>query len=38
VGETGKVIGVDMTAEVIERARGNKTKMNVQNVEFRLVK
>jgi SAM-dependent methyltransferase len=36
VGETGHVIGVDMTAAMIEKARTNKTKMGVQNVEFRL--
>lgn len=36
VGETGNVIGVDMTAEMIEKARANKAKMGVDNVEFRL--
>jgi arsenite methyltransferase len=36
VGETGKVIGVDMTAEMIEKARANKEKMGAENVEFRL--
>ena len=36
VGETGHVIGVDMTATMIEKARANKTKMGVENVEFRL--
>ena len=36
VGETGKVIGVDMTPEMIERARGSAKRMNIQNVEFRL--
>jgi ubiquinone/menaquinone biosynthesis C-methylase UbiE len=36
VGPTGKVIGVDMTAEMIERARANKTKLGAENVEFRL--
>jgi len=35
VGETGKVIGVDMTPEMIERARSNAQRMNIQNVEFR---
>ena len=35
VGETGKVIGVDMTPEMIERARGSAKRMNIQNVEFR---
>jgi arsenite methyltransferase len=38
VGETGKVIGVDMTQEMIEKARGNAQKLNVSNVEFRLGK
>ncbi len=36
VGETGKVIGVDMTAEMISKARGNAKKMETNNVEFRL--
>jgi len=36
VGETGHVIGVDMTATMVEKARANKTKMGVENVEFRL--
>jgi len=36
VGETGHVIGVDMTATMIEKARANKAKMGVKNVEFRL--
>ena len=36
VGSTGKVIGVDMTAAMIERARANKAKLNAENVEFRL--
>ena len=36
VGETGKVIGVDMTAEMIEKARANKVKVGAENVEFRL--
>src|ERR1051326_7343731 len=35
VGETGKVIGVDMTSEMIERATGSAKRMNIQNVEFR---
>lgn len=38
VGETGKVIGVDMTQEMIEKARDNAQKLNVSNVEFRLGK
>ncbi len=36
VGKTGKVIGVDMTAEMLERARENARKGNFDNVEFRL--
>jgi|TARA_Y100000031_G_C8127205_1_gene341125 ubiquinone/menaquinone biosynthesis C-methylase UbiE len=36
VGETGTVIGVDMTPEMIERARENAAKSAYSNVEFRL--
>lgn len=36
VGVNGKVIGVDMTPEMIEKARGNARKGNYSNVEFRL--
>jgi arsenite methyltransferase len=35
-GETGKVIGIDMTPEMIEKARGNAEKRGFNNVEFRL--
>jgi len=35
VGETGKVIGVDMTPEMLERARSSAQRMNITNVEFR---
>jgi SAM-dependent methyltransferase len=35
VGETGHVIGVDMTPEMIERAQSSAKRMNIQNVEFR---
>ena len=35
VGEAGKVIGVDMTPEMLERARSSAKRMNIQNVEFR---
>lgn len=36
VGETGKVIGVDMTPEMVTRARENAGKTGMDNVEFRL--
>jgi SAM-dependent methyltransferase len=36
VGKTGKVIGVDMTPEMLEKARVNAAKGNYTNVEFRL--
>jgi SAM-dependent methyltransferase len=36
VGKSGKVIGVDMTAEMIDKARENARKGNYENVEFRL--
>ena len=36
VGKTGKVIGVDMTSEMIEKARENARKNSYDNVEFRL--
>ena len=36
VGDTGKVIGVDMTAAMIGKARDNARKGNYTNVEFRL--
>jgi SAM-dependent methyltransferase len=35
-GETGKVIGIDMTEAMIIRARTNAEKLNYHNVEFRL--
>ena len=35
VGETGHVIGVDMTPEMIERARSSAKRLNIQNVDFR---
>jgi SAM-dependent methyltransferase len=35
VGDTGHVIGVDMTPEMLERARSSAKRMNLQNVEFR---
>ena len=35
-GPTGRVIGVDMTASMLARARSNAAKGGFQNVEFRL--
>ena len=35
VGETGHVIGVDMTPEMIERARSSAQRLSIHNVEFR---
>ncbi len=36
VGETGRVIGVDMTPDMISRARENAARGGYANVEFRL--
>lgn len=36
VGESGRVIGVDMTPEMIDTARANALQGNFQNVEFQL--
>src|SRR5210317_2115293 len=38
VGESGQVIGVDMTPEMISKARKNADKTGTKNVEFRLAK
>ncbi len=35
VGPEGRVIGVDMTLEMIERAQANAKRVNAANVEFR---
>jgi len=35
VGATGKVIGVDMTDDMLERARQNAAQLGAANVEFR---
>ncbi|UCG69161.1 MAG: arsenite methyltransferase [Thermoplasmata archaeon] len=36
VGKSGKIIGIDMTPEMIDRARENAKKAGYDNVEFRL--
>jgi arsenite methyltransferase len=36
VGKSGKVIGVDMTPEMLDKARSNAKKGKYANVEFRL--
>jgi 2-polyprenyl-3-methyl-5-hydroxy-6-metoxy-1,4-benzoquinol methylase len=34
VGPTGRVVGIDMTPEMLERARANAAKQGASNVEF----
>lgn len=36
VGESGKVIGIDMTEEMLEKANRNNRKLGYKNVEFKL--
>ena len=36
VGEKGKVIGVDMTPDMLSKARMNAEKLGLKNVDFRL--
>jgi arsenite methyltransferase len=36
VGPGGRVIGVDMTPEMVEKARGNARRAGFENIEFRL--
>jgi SAM-dependent methyltransferase len=36
VGKTGKVIGIDMTEKMIEKARANAKRYDYKNVEFKL--
>jgi arsenite methyltransferase len=36
VGETGQVYGVDMTPDMVTKARANAEKLGYRNVEFRL--
>jgi len=35
-GDTGQIIGIDMTEEMIEKARANAATLKFENVEFRL--
>jgi len=35
IGETGRVIGIDFTEKMIEKARNNAEKLGFNNVEFR---
>jgi arsenite methyltransferase len=36
VGPSGRAIGIDMTPEMIAKARGNSARLEVTNAEFRL--
>ena len=36
VGDSGRVIGVDMTPDMLSKARANAEKIQAKNVEFRL--
>lgn len=36
IGPSGKVIGVDMTREMVQKARANAEKLNIGNVDFRM--
>jgi SAM-dependent methyltransferase len=36
VGDSGRVIGVDMTPQMLEKARANRSRVGASNVEFRL--
>lgn len=36
VGKTGRVVGVDMTPEMVAKARANAAKIGAENVDFRL--
>lgn len=36
VGPTGHVIGVDMTADMVSKARANAAQLGAENVDFRL--
>jgi arsenite methyltransferase len=36
VGNNGRVIGIDMTPDMVEKAKENARKLGISNVEFRL--
>lgn len=36
VGVSGKVLGIDLTPEMIQKADANKKMMNINNIEFRV--
>ena len=36
VGQSGKIIGIDMTPDMVSKARRNAEKVDAENVEFRL--
>jgi arsenite methyltransferase len=36
VGKSGRVIGIDMTPEMVEKANKNKTQLGFENVDFHL--
>ena len=36
VGENGKIVGVDMVPEMVEKAKGNAEKYGYKNIEFKL--
>jgi arsenite methyltransferase len=38
VGASGQVIGMDMTGEMVEKARANAQRLDIHNVDFRLGK
>jgi len=38
VGPAGKVIGMDMTEEMVDKARANAERLNIRNVDFRMGK
>lgn len=38
VGAAGKVIGMDMTGEMVDKARANAEGLNIRNVDFRMGK